>query len=739
MNKRILAAAGAILCLLSSCDNKMNPLLTDSTLPYGAPQFDKIKTEHYLPAFEQAITEAKAEIDAIVNNPDAPTFENTIAALDEAGGRLNDAAGIFYNLMEADTNDQMQDIAEKVSPMMTEYSMYVSLNEPLFARVKAVHESAEGLEPDQARLLEKTWKSFVRSGANLGAEDKETYSKLSEQLSLLTLQYGKNVLAATNAFTLNLTDEADLEGLPDFVREAAVETAKSKEMEGWAFDLSAPSYGAFMKYSTRRDLRQKMWMAYNTRATEGENSNIELCRQIAESRLKIANILGYETYADYALEERMAKNPQTVNEFIQKLLEPSLPAAKAEVKELYEYARANGFEDSEIQPWDFGFWSEKLKDARYSINDEQLKPYFRLESCIDAAFGLAGKLYGLTFEERKDIPVYHPDVKVYDVKDADGVHKALFYADFFPRASKRGGAWMTEFRGQSIVNGVEKRPFISLVTNFTKPTADKPSLLTHDELTTLLHEFGHSLHGILAEGRYSSLTGTNVSRDFVELPSQIMENWAFEPEFLDTFARHFETGEDLPDTLVNKIVAAKNYHAAYAQVRQLQFGILDMAWHTLKGGSESAHFDASASSATGSRLSDLKTMQELGTIAFEKEALKSSNVIPSIPEACISTSFSHIFSGGYSAGYYSYKWSEVLEADAFSLFKEKGIFSTEVSHSFRDNILSKGCGEDEDVLYRRFRGHDPERRRCWRNLELLILSRIVACRSDCEIEINIPE
>ena len=699
MDKRIIATAGGILCLLSSCDNKMNPLLTDSTLPYGAPQFDKIKTEHYLPASEQAITEAKAEIDAIVNNPDAPTFENTIAALDEAGGRLNDTAGIFYNLMEADTNDQMQDIAEKVSPMMTEYSMYVSLNEPLFARVKAVHESAEGLEPDQARLLEKTWKSFVRSGANLGAEDKGTYSKLSEQLSLLTLQYGKNVLAATNAFTLNLTEEADLEGLPDFVREAAVETAKSKEMEGWAFDLSAPSYGAFMKYSTRRDLRQKMWMAYNTRATEGENSNIELCRQIAESRLKIANILGYETYADYALEERMAKNPQTVNEFIQKLLEPSLPAAKAEVKELYEYARANGFEDSEIQPWDFGFWSEKLKDARYSINDEQLKPYFRLESCIDAAFGLAGKLYGLTFEERKDIPVYHPDVKVYDVKDADGVHKALFYADFFPRASKRGGAWMTEFRGQSIVNGVEKRPFISLVTNFTKPTAGKPALLTHDELTTLLHEFGHSLHGILAEGRYSSLTGTNVSRDFVELPSQIMENWAFEPEFLDTFARHFETGEALPDTLINKIVEAKNYNAAYAQVRQLQFGILDMAWHTLKGGSESGHFD---------RLSDLKTMQELGTIAFEKAALKSSNVIPSIPEACISTSFSHIFSGGYSAGYYSYKWSEVLEADAFSLFKEKGIFSTEVSHSFRDNILSKGCSEDEDVLYRRFRGHDPE-------------------------------
>ena len=699
MNKRILAATGVFLCLLSSCDNNMNPLLTDSTLPYGAPQFDKIKTEHYLPAFEQAIKEAKAEIDAIVNNPEAPTFENTVAALDEAGGRLNDVAGIFYNLLEADTNEQMQDIAEKVSPMMTEYSMYVSLNEPLFARVKAVHEGAEGLEPDQARLLWKTWKSFVRGGANLGAKEKETYSKLSEQLSLLTLQYGKNVLAATNAFTMNIAEEADLEGLPDFVRETALETAKSKQTEGWAFDLSAPSYSAFMKYSARRDLRQKMWMAYNTRATEGDNSNVELCRKIAELRLKIADILGYETYADYALEERMAKNPQTVNEFIDKLLTPSLPAAKAEVKELYEYARANGFEDAVLQPWDFGFWSEKLMDARYSISDEQLKPYFRLESCIDAAFGLAGKLYGLTFEERKDIPVYHPDVKVYDVKDADGKHKALFYADFFPRASKRGGAWMTEFRGQSIVNGVERHPLVSLVTNFTKPTAGKPSLITHDELTTLLHEFGHCLHGILAEGRYSSLTGTNVSRDFVELPSQIMENWAFEPEFLDTFARNYETGEAMPDTLVAKIIEAKNYHAAYAQVRQLQFGILDMAWHTLRDDPESGQ--------TG-RLNDLKTMRELGTITFEKEVLRSTNVIPSIPEACISTSFSHIFSGGYSAGYYSYKWSEVLEADAFSLFKEKGIFNAEVAASFRDNILSKGCSEDEAVLYRRFRGHDPE-------------------------------
>lgn len=679
-----LPVAGALLCLFKICDNEMNPLLTDSTLPYGAPRFDKIETEHYLPAFGQAIAEAKAEIDAIIGNPGAPTFANTIEALEEVGSRLDDVAGVFYNLMEADTSDRMQEVAETVSPMMTEYSMYVSLNESLFARVKAVHGNPGGLEPDQARLLEKTWKSFVRGGANLSAEDKEVFGKLNERLSLLTLKYGKNLLAATNAFTLHLTDEDDLEGLPDFVKEAAIETAKSKGLDGWAFDLSAPSYGAFMKYSSRRDLRRKMWMAYNTRAAEGESSNIDLCRQIAETRLQIAGILGYETYADYALEERMAKNPRTVNQFIRKLLDPSLSAAEDEVRELYEYACSNGFNDSAIRPWDFSFWSERLKDARFSVNDGQLKPYFRLESCIDAAFCLAGRLYGLSFEERKDIPVYHPDVRVYDVKDADGVHKALFYVDFFPRSSKRGGAWMTEFRGQSIVAGVEKRPFISLVTNFTKPAAGKPSLLTHDELTTLLHEFGHSLHGILAEGRYASLTGTNVSRDFVELPSQIMENWAFEPEFLKIFARHFETGEALPDTLVRKIVEARNYNAAYAQVRQLQFGILDMAWHTLKAA------------------------PELGTIAFEKEALKDTNVVTSIPEACVSTSFSHIFSGGYSAGYYSYKWSEALEADAFSLFKEKGIFSAEVARSFRDNILSKGCSEDEAVLYRRFRGRDPQ-------------------------------
>lgn len=683
MSFKHVLGAGLALCLISSCDMQ-NPLLCDSPLPYGAPQFDKIKTEHYLPAFEQAIAQAKSEVDAIVANPEAPSFDNTILALERAGIRLSDISGIFYNLLQADTSPQMQDIAEKVAPMMTEYSMYVSLNETLFSRIKAVHDSEPTLEPDQKRLLDDTYRSFTRSGANLSPEDKQTYSKLSEELSLLTLQYGKNLLAATNAYTLNLTDESSLEGLPEFVREAAAEAANSKGTSGWTFDLSAPSYSALLKYSPRRDLREQMWMAYNTRATQGENSNLELCRKIADTRLKIANILGYETYADYALEERMAKNPQTVNEFIQKLLVPSLPVAREEVKELLSYARSQGFEDAEIQPWDFSYWSEKLMDEKYSISDEQLKPYFRLENCIDAIFSLAGRLYGLSFEERNDIPVYHPDVKVYDVKDENGRHMALYYADFFPRDSKRGGAWMTEFRGQSIVDGVEKRPFISMVTNFSKPAAGKPALLTHDELTTLLHEFGHCLHGILAEGRYGSLTGTNVSRDFVELPSQIMENWAFEPEFLDGFARHYQTGDVLPDSLIRKIVDAKNYHAAYAQVRQLQFGILDMAWHYQK------------------------TMTDMGTIEFEKAALKSSAVIPAISQACNSTSFSHIFSGGYSAGYYSYKWSEVLEADAFSLFKEKGIFSTEVSRSFRDNILSRGGSEDEAVMYRNFRGHDPQ-------------------------------
>ena len=682
--KKKLLIAGAALALISC--NMENPLLTESTAPFGAPQFDKIKNEHYLPAFEQGIAEAKAEIDAIVANQEEPTFENTIEAMEYAGQTLNKVANVFYALMEANTNDTMQQIAEQISPMLTEYSMYVSLNNDLFQRVKSVYEKKDelGLDKDQMTLLEDNYKSFVRGGANLSDEDKAVYSKLSEELSLATLQFSKNVLAATNAYTLHVTDSTELGGLPEFVKTMAAETAAEKGLEGWAFTLDYPSYSPFLKYSTNRELRKQVWMAYNTRAIGGENDNTEIVKKIVDLRIKIANILGYETYADYALENRMAKSKKTVDEFVMQLLEPSMAFAKKDVADVLAYAKKSGFQENELQPWDFGYWSERYQEAEYSLSAEELKPYFQLESCIDAVFGLATRLYGITFEEQKDVPVYHEDVKVYEVKDVDGSHLALFYADFFPRASKRGGAWMTDFRGQSVRDGVEYRPFVTIVCNFTKPTADAPSLITHDELTTFLHEFGHALHGILAKGRYPSLTGTSVSRDFVELPSQIMENWAYEPEYLNSFAKHYQTGEPIPAELIEKIVAAKNYLAAYGQVRQLHFGYLDMAWHSLK------------------------EVPQVSTVEFEQSVLAPWGVLPAAEGAAFSTSFSHIFSGGYSAGYYSYKWAEVLEADAFSLFKEKGIFNTEVADSFRKNILEKGGAEDEAVIYRNFRGHDPQ-------------------------------
>ena len=684
--KSKLIIAGAALALITSCSNMENPLLTESTAPFGAPQFDKIKTEHYLPAFEAAIAEAKAEIDAIVANEEEPSFENTIEAMEYSGKTLNNVGAIFYNLMEAHTNDEMQAIAEEIAPKMTEFSMYVSLNEELFKRVKAVYEKKDqlGLDVDQMKLLEDNYKSFVRGGANLSDEDKALYSKWSEELSLATLAFGKNVLAATNAYTLHITDSTQLAGLPQYVKTMGAETAAEKGLEGWAYTLDYPSYGPFLKYSTVRDLRRQIWTEYNTRATEGENDNSEIVKKIVDLRIKIANILGYETYADYALEDRMAKSKVTVNEFIKNLLEPSMKYAKKDVADVFAYAKKNGFEGKELMPWDFSFWSERYQEAEYALSAEELKPYFQLESCIDAVFGLATRLYGITFKERKDVPVYHEEVKVYEVLDTDGSHLALFYADFFPRASKRGGAWMTEFRGQKIENGVEYRPFISIVCNFTKPTADAPSLITHDEFVTFLHEFGHALHGIFAQGRYPSLTGTSVSRDFVELPSQIMENWAFEPEYLNSFAKHYQTGETIPAELIEKVVAAKNYLAGYGQVRQLHFGYLDMAWHAI------AELPAD------------------NTVDFEQKTLAPYSVMPAVEGAAFSNSFSHIFSGGYSAGYYSYKWAEVLEADAFSLFKEKGIFNTEVADSFRKNILEKGGAEDEAVIYRNFRGHDPQ-------------------------------
>jgi len=680
-----IIAAGTALALICSCNMNKNPFLTESSAPFGAPEFDKITNEHYMPAFEAGVAEGKAEIDAIVANTEEPTFENTIEAMEYAGETLNRVAGIFYNLMEAHTNDEMQAIAEQVSPMLTEFSMYTSLNAPLFERVKAVYEKKDelGLDVDQMKLLEDTYRGFVRGGANLSAEDKETFSKISEELSLASLQFSKNVLAATNAYTLNITDSADLAGLPEYVKTMGAETAKEKGLEGWAFTLQYPSFGPFMKYSENRELRRQMWTAYNTRALSGENDNTELVKKIVELRIKKANILGYETFADYALEVRMAKDRKTVEDFIMQLLEPSLPYAKQDVKDVADYAKANGFTEK-LMPWDFSYWSERLQKAEYSLNEELLKPYFQLENCIDAVYGLATRLYGITFHELDNVPVYHEEVKVYEVKDADGSHLALLYADFFPRESKRGGAWMTEFRGQSIRNGVEQRPFINIVMNFTKPTADAPSLITHSELTTFLHEFGHALHGILAQGRYPSLTGTGVSRDFVELPSQLMENWAYEPEYLNTFAKHYQTGEPIPMELIEKIVAAKNFQAGYAQVRQLHFGYIDMNWHTLT------------------------EVPAEGVVEFEQKILSPYAVMPQVDGTAFSTSFSHIFTGGYSAGYYSYKWAEVLEADAFSLFKEKGIFNTEVSNAFRKEILEKGGTVDEAVIYRNFRGHDPQ-------------------------------
>lgn len=683
-----------------------NPLLTESGLPFGAPQFDKIRNEHYLPAFREAIKEAKAEIDAIVSSPELPTFANTIEALEYSGKTLGHVSDIFFNILEADADDELQQIAEEVSPMMTEYSMYVSLNPVLFSKVKAVYDQRENLElsTDRQRLLEETYKSFSRQGANLSDEDKKKYSGYMEELSLLSLKFGKNVLAATNAFVLHITDEQRLAGLPDYLKDLGRMTAKEKGLDGWAFTLDRPSYGPFMQNCEDPQLRKQMYLAYNSRGVGGENDNTVIVRKIAALRLEIARLLGYDCWADYVLEENMAKNTETVMSFLEKLMTPSLPFAKREVQTVYEYAVAHGFREiaeksglpfHTLMPWDFSYWAEKYKEAEYSLNDEQLKPYFRLENCIDAVLGLAGKLYGISFEERTDIPVYHKDVKVYDVLDKDGRHLALFYADFFPRSTKRGGAWMTEFRGQRIENGVEERPLVSIVMNFSKPTENTPSLLTHDELTTFLHEFGHSLHGMFAEGRYPSLCGTNVARDFVELPSQIMENWAFEPEYLESFAKDYRTGEVIPKSLITRIVNAKNYLAGYYQVRQLDFGELDMAWHTLKAEPKE------------------------DTLDFENAALEDYRVLPHFPGTAISTSFGHIFSGGYSAGYYSYKWAEVLEADAFALFQEKGIFDRETAESFRREILSKGDSVDPAVLYRNFRGHEPDSQALMKKLGLV--------------------
>lgn len=663
----------------------VNPLLVESTAPHGAPQFTQITNEHYKPAFEQAVREARADIAAIVGNAQAPTFANTIEALEFSGRRLDRISNIFFNLNEAHTNDTMQALALELSPMLTEFSNDVSLDPKLFARVKAVYDRREslGLSAEQRQLLEKTYKRFARSGAALSDGDKKTYRELTARLSELSLQFNQNSLAATNAFTLHVTDPAVVGELPDFVREGMAAEAKERGLDGWVVTLQIPSMVPFMTYSSNRSLKEKLWRAYNTRCVGGEFDNSAIVEEIADKRLQLANLLGYKTYADYVLEERMAESSPTVNAFLAELLDRAVEAARRDVETVAGYARAQGF-DAELMPWDFGYYSEKLKHERYELSEELTKPYFQLENVRRGMFELANRLYGITLRENPEIPVYHPDVKAYEVFDADGSFLAVLYMDFFPRASKRGGAWMTEFRQQGVENGVETRPLISVVYNFTKPTDSLPSLLTFDEVTTMLHEFGHALHGIFAAGTYPSLTGTAVYRDFVELPSQIMENWAYEKEFLDLFAVDYRTGEKMPAELIRRILDAKNYLAAYSHVRQVAYGLCDMAWHSI---SEPVN---------------------MPVVDFEKKAMARAQVLPYVNGQCTSTSFGHIFSGGYAAGYYSYKWAEVLEADAFSLFKEKGIFDRTTAASFRENILSKGGSEHPMKLYVRFRGHKPD-------------------------------
>ena len=668
-----------------SDDIKNNPLVAEWNTPYQTPPFSQIKLEHYEPAIDYAIELNRAEIDAIINNPEAPTFENTIVAMEQAGELLGRVTGVFFVLNNCSTSDQMQQIALNITPKLTELSNDVALNPELFARVKAVYDQRESLNLDKedSMLLENTYKGFARSGALLEGEAQELYRQYTTELSQLTLAFGQNALAATNAFTLNITDEAKVAELPEFVKEGLAAEAAARGEQGWTVTLQAPSYGPFMTYSSQRDIKEQLYKAYNTRAVGGEFDNMENIRKIANLRLQIANLLGYETYADYVLEEKMAENTKTVNDFLQELCDATLNYAHKDVDTVTKYAQSIGFE-GELMPWDWGYYNEKYKEFAYSINDEQVKPYLQLENVKDAVFMLATKLYGLTFTPAPEIETYDPEATVYEVKDADGNVLAILYLDFFPRESKRAGAWMTEFRGVKTKDGVEQRPLVQLVMNFTKPTANTPSLLTFDELTTFLHEFGHGLHGILAKGKYESINGTSVMRDFVELPSQIMENWATEKEYLDLWAKHYQTGESMPAELIEKLVNAKNYLAAYFNVRQLSFGMLDMAWHTIT------------------------TPYEGDVMAFELAALEPTKVLPIVDGCAMGPSFTHIFSGGYATGYYGYKWAEVLSADAFSYFQEKGIFSKEVSDKFRYELLEKGGHQHPMELYVNFRGHKPQ-------------------------------
>lgn len=667
-----------------------NPFFVPYNTPHNTVPFDKITTKDYEEAFMEGIKREDEEIDAIINNPEEPTFDNTLIHIDDSKGEhyfdlLNRVSETFSCMLSAETNDELDALAQRMNPILTKHANDISLNKKLFERIKHVYEHHRQLSPEEQMLLTTSYDGFVRSGALLDEEGKDRLRKITEKASLLSLQFSQNLLKENKAFELLITDESQLDGLPNTAREAAHLAAKEKGKEGWLFNLDFPSYSPFMTYSSQRELRKKMFMARGTECTHNnEYNNLDICKQLVNLRRELAQLLGYDTYADYVLKQRMASNVGNVYKLLNDLIDAYKPTAEQEVKEIEEEAKKLEGQDFQLKPWDFSYYSHKLQMERYNIDAEMLRPYFEISNVIKGVFGLATKLYGITFKENNSIPIYHPDVKAYEVFDKDGSYLAVLYADFFPRKGKQGGAWMTEFQGQWIDHkGNNIRPHVSLVMNLTKPTPDKPALLTLGEVETFLHEFGHALHGMFANTRFASLSGTNVWWDFVELPSQFMENFAVEKDFLRTFAFNYATGEPIPDDLIDRIVKSRNFLAGYSCLRQVSFGLLDMAYYTMK-----EPFTADI-------------------IPFEKQAWKKAIITKQLPDTCMTTQFSHIMAGGYAAGYYSYKWAEVLDADAFSVFKKNGIFDRKTAQSFRDNILSKGGTEHPAILYRRFRGQDP--------------------------------
>ena len=676
---------------MSEQKERKNPFFFPYNTPHHVVPFDCIRLEDYEEAFMEGIRREDEQIDKIVNDPRKPTFDNTIISIDdEKDGEgyydlLGRVSSVFFNLLSAETDDDMDALAQKLSPVLTKHANDIRLNEKLFERIKYVHQHHRKLTPEEKMLLDNCYDGFVRSGALLDAAGKERLRQLTEEASILGLQFSQNLLKENKAFTLHITDESQLDGLPETAREAAALTAKEMEKEGWVFTLDFPSYSPFMTYSTRRELRQQMYMAKNTECIhDNSENNIEICKRLVNLRRELAQLLGHKTYADYVLKHRMAGNVRNVYKLLNNLITAYKPTALKEIAAIEKLAKKTEGKDFKLKPWDFGFYSHKLQLQKYNLDAEMLRPYFELSKVIDGVFGLANRLYGITFKENTDIPVYHPDVKAYEVFDKDGSFLAVFYADFHPRKGKQGGAWMTEYQGQWIDRkGENVRPHVSVVMNFTKPTEEKPALLTLGEVETFLHEFGHSLHGMFANTRFESLSGTNVWWDFVELPSQFMENFAIEKEFLRTFAFHYQTGEPIPDELIHRIIRSRNYNVAYACLRQVSFGLLDMAYYTKKN----AFTD--------------------DIIPFEKKAWEKAMVTEQLPDTCMTVQFSHIMAGGYAAGYYSYKWAEVLDADAFAVFKKEGIFNPATAQRFRDCILSKGGTENPMVLYKRFKGGEP--------------------------------